>query len=132
MRPAAFVLCALVVAQPVEAQQTALQSVITSQIDAFRRDDFDTAFKYAAPAIQGLSGAAERFGAMVRQGYPMVHRPAEVTYLDLDGPGVVRRQRVMIRDGAGALHILEYEMIERAGGWRINGIRILATGEVGA
>jgi hypothetical protein len=32
---------------------------------------------------------------------------------------------VLVTDGAGALHLLEYELIPLDGGWRIDGVRLL-------
>ncbi len=69
---------------------------------------------------------------MVRQGYPRAHCPSEVTFLDLEtGAGTVR-QRVLFRDGTGAQHALEYEMVEWAAAWKIAGVRLLPAGAAGA
>ena len=59
------------------AQDTAAQikEVISDQIEAFRVDDVATAFSFASPAIRDLFGTADRFGEMVREGYPMVWHP---------------------------------------------------------
>ena len=34
-------------------------------------------------------------------------------------------QMVMIRDAQGDLHVLDYQMIETAQGWQINGVQLL-------
>lgn len=115
-----------------EAASGAIAGVIRDQIEAFQADDFDTAFTFASPMIQGMFRDADNFGAMVQNGYPMVHRPDGVRFLELSDEGGVPRQKVMIRDGAGALHMLEYEMIETEAGWRINGVRFLRMPQVGA
>ena len=65
------------------AQETDIQAVISQQIAAFQQDDFEQAFTYASPNIQGFFGTSERFGQMVTSGYPMVHRPDAVRYLEL-------------------------------------------------
>ncbi|MFN3647028.1 MAG: DUF4864 domain-containing protein [Gemmobacter sp.] len=114
------------------AQEAEIRGVIGDQITAFRADDFGAAFAYASPAIKGIFGTPERFGAMVRQGYPMVHRPDEVRYLGLRQEGGRQVQRVMIRDGQGRVHFLDYEMIEAEGGWQINGVRLLPPQGAGA
>ena len=62
---------------------------------------------------------------MVAQGYPMVWRPAEVRYLELREVAGTFLQQVMITDAAGATHILEYQMQELEGGWKINGVQIV-------
>ena len=106
--------------------------MIQSQIEAFLAVDFETAFTFASPNIQGLFGTPERFGMMVRQGYPMVWRPADVRYVELAEIGGQVWQRVMITDQAGAVHMLGYQMIESGEGWQINGVRILQAPQVGA
>lgn len=109
-----------------------IEAVISGQMEAFRADDMGLAFSFASPGIQGMFGSAERFGAMVRQGYPMVHRPGELRFLELREEGGRLRQKIMLRDADGALHLLEYSMIEVGGGWQIDGVELLQAGGVGA
>jgi len=108
------------------ADSQSIRDVISSQIDAFLADDVVAAFDHASPTIQRIFGTPERFGEMVQQGYPMVWRPAEVTFLSTEERGGRLFQNVMVRDADGALHILEYEMIEGASGWKIDGVRLRA------
>ncbi len=117
---------------PAQAQQSDIQSVIRSQTEAFLQDDFATAFTFASPTIKRLFGTADSFGNMVRQGYPMVHRPADVKMLDLRDVDGTLRQRVMITDQQGRTHLLDYQMIETADGWQINGVQLLPSVGVGA
>ena len=124
----ALTLCLSVAAQ---AQEDPVSRVINDQIDAFLADDFDTAFSYASPNIKRLFGSPERFGQMVRRGYPMVHRPAEVTMLDQRRNGPRIDQRVMIRDQTGRLHLLAYDMVETPEGWQINGVAVLPAPDIG-
>ncbi|WP_324751610.1 DUF4864 domain-containing protein [Roseovarius sp. Pro17] len=127
MRHFILALCAaaaLSLAPAARAQEGPIRAVIEAQIEAFEADDFDTAFTYASPTIQGMFGTAENFGAMVKGGYPMVWRPDELRYLALEERGGLLFQDVMVRDDKGALHILEYQMQEGAGGWKINGVNI--------
>ncbi|MEL7012862.1 MAG: DUF4864 domain-containing protein [Pseudomonadota bacterium] len=106
-----------------------IKSVISSQIDAFLQDDFVSAFDFASPMIQGMFGTPERFGNMVRNGYPMVWRPADVEFLSVDERGGALIQNVMIKDASGKLFLLEYEMIESENGWLINGVRVQEAGD---
>lgn len=124
-------LLALLMATPVMAQPAQnIETVIGDQIAAFQADDMARAFDHAAPAIRRMFGTPDNFGQMVRDGYPMVWRPADVTFLDRTEMGAEAIQRVMIRDGAGQLHFLAYRMVQLQGAWRINGVQIL-TGGVG-
>ncbi|ATX67311.1 DUF4864 domain-containing protein [Roseinatronobacter bogoriensis] len=113
------------------SQDNPIATTITDQIAALQADDFDTAFSYASPNIKRLFGTPERFGQMVRDGYPMVHRPAEVTMLDQSQRDGRILQRVMIRDQSGRVHMLAYQMIETDQGWQINGVQLLRAPEVG-
>lgn len=114
------------------AQDDPISSVIQSQIDAFLIDDFETAFTFASPMIKGMFGSSENFGMMVQNGYPMVHRPAEVTYLDQRSKGAATFQTIEIIDQAGRAHYLEYHMIPTDEGWQINGVRFVPAPSVGA
>jgi hypothetical protein len=115
-----------------EAPDPAIQSTIQNQFDAFLSDDLATAFSFASPTIKGIFGSPERFGQMVQQGYPMVRRPASVTYLDLRNVAGNLWQRVMVTDQAGRVHMLDYQMIQTPDGWQINGVQLLPPAGVGA
>ncbi len=122
-----LVLTALIVlalSLPVRANDAA-QKVISDQIAAFLEDDVETAFTFASPAIRRVFGTPERFGQMVRQGYPMVWRPADMRFLATEERSGALVQTVLIRDAAGALHVLEYRMIETDGGLRIDAVRLI-------
>ncbi|MGZ2256156.1 DUF4864 domain-containing protein [Roseobacter sp. A03A-229] len=123
---------ALGMASALPAQEADIQATITSQLDAFQADDFVGAFQFASPNIQRLFGTPENFERMVTQGYPMVWRPGEVRYLELEQQGGTYAQRVMITDQSGRVHVLEYRMLETGAGWRINGVQILDSAELNA
>ncbi len=125
-------LTALLLGLPPAAQEAPIRSTIQSQIDAFLRDDFAAAFDYASPTIQMLFGSPENFGRMVQQGYPMVHRPADVKMLDLREVGGRLWQRVLITDQQGRRHVLDYQMIETPEGWQINGVQLLPSSDATA
>lgn len=121
------ILCSLVlalaIAAPVRGDEASVRAVISSQIEAFRRGDVAGAFGYASPSVQGIFQSPERFGVMVQNGYPMVWRPAEVRFLGVESIDGLLWQTVMIKDQAGQLHLLEYQMIPGEGGWKINAVR---------
>lgn len=119
-------------AEVAEEADAVIRGVISKQIDAFGADDFDTAFEFASPNIQGMFRTPGNFGRMVREGYPMVWRPAEVRFSGLRTEGGRQVQGVVVTDGAGRLHVLDYEMIEDETGWRINGVRLRDPGDAGA
>ncbi|MFK7753995.1 MAG: DUF4864 domain-containing protein [Sedimentitalea sp.] len=114
------------------AQSDDIRATIGAQIEAFKADDFDQAFSYASPTIQGLFRTPDNFGGMVRNGYPMVWRPAEVRYLELREVSGALWQMVQITDAAGEVHILDYQMIELENGWKINGVQLLEAAGINA
>ena len=98
----------------------AVREVIEAQLAAFAADDADKAFSYAAPGIRAMFVTAERFLAMVRQGYPVVYRPAAVTFLKPEWFNDKLIQRVQMTDAAGAPWMVVYELERQADrGWRI-------------
>lgn len=114
------------------AQNAEIEANISAQIQAFKADDFATAFTFASPNIQRLFGTPENFGVMVRRGYPMVWRPADVRFLELRQQGGAWWQKVMVVDGDGRVHILDYQMIRQGNGWKINGVQLLGNSDPAA
>ncbi|MEM8787681.1 MAG: DUF4864 domain-containing protein [Pseudomonadota bacterium] len=111
---------------------TAVRDVIAAQVEAFRADDVDKAFGYASPMIEAMFGTPDRFGRMVRQGYPMVWRPAELSFVGMREVEGRIYQDVLFTDQAGRSHLLEYEMVQTEAGWEINGVRFKPQSGFGA
>ena len=103
------------------ADVKAVCAVIEAQLAAFAADDAEKAFSYAAPSIRALFITAERFLSMVREGYPVVYRPASVTFLKPEWMESKLLQRVQMTDGAGAPWMVVYELERQADkAWRIS------------
>ena len=100
----------------------AVRQVIEAQLDAFRQDDAPRAFSYAAPSIREAFQTPENFLAMVRSAYPVVYRPAGVTFLIPLRADADLVQGVHLTDGAGALWLATYRLERQPDGtWRIAG-----------
>ena len=110
----------------------AIEGIITDQIANFEADDLDGAFDHASPKIRGLFGTPETFGQMVREGYPMVWRPAEVRFLNRRDAAGGPVQRVQVTDASGQVFHLDYMMIDTASGWKIDGVVIVKPAGVAA
>jgi len=120
----------IALALPAAAQSREIEGVISGQIERFKADDFAGAFMFASPMIQGLFGTPDNFGMMVQRGYPMVHRPRDLRFLDLqEAPGGYS-QIVEVEDMQGRRFLLRYDMIETGNGWKINGVSILPAPDV--
>ena len=132
LRFALMMLAAFGAVLPAAAQESAMQQTILNQLDAFKADDFEQAFTFASPTIKGIFMTPQNFGAMVTEGYPMVHRPGAVKMLESRDVAGRLWQKVMITDQAGRTHILDYQMVETPDGWQINGVQLLPEPGVGA
>ena len=121
---------AAIAAPLAEPDARAVRQVIEAQLEAFAADDAARAFSFASASIQAQFGEANNFMAMVRSGYPMVVRPAAVSFflpqVELGTPATVT-QLVQLRDREGRLWKATY-LLERqiTGGWRISGCTVAA------
>jgi hypothetical protein len=102
--------------------RSAIQSLITGQIQAFRADDGSAAWGYASPTIQGIFQTPDNFMAMVKSGYQPVYRPRSVTFGELlDGPSGPL-QKVYVTGPDGQSYLAVYDMQRQPdGSWKING-----------
>jgi hypothetical protein len=111
------------VANPLpELEAAKVREVIVAQIAALQEDDADRAFQTATPAVQQAIGNPGRFLAMVRGAYPMVYRPASVSFHKPEEEDGSVLQMVEIKDDDDkswlALFALELQP-DRT--WRISG-----------
>ena len=109
-----------------------IQAVISDQIAAFQANDVDRAFTHASPNIQKIFQTPKRFGQMVRQGYPMVWRPARYQWLKIVQTDAGPVQVVLFEDQSGRLHEAGYLMQQIDGIWRINGVKLREVDGIGA
>ena len=108
-----------------KADAQKVRAVIQAQLDAFAADDARRAFSYAAPGIRQMFGTPERFLAMVREGYPVVYRPASIGYLKPEANGRTVIQAVEMADGEGTLWVAIYQLERHQGAWRITGCELV-------
>lgn len=113
-----------------EPDARAVRQVVEAQLEAFAADDAARAFSHASASIQAQFGDANNFMAMVRSGYPMVIRPAAVSFFQPQveiGTTATVRQLVQLRDREGRLWKATYLLERQTGaGWRINGCVVAA------
>ena len=116
---------------PAWSDEGKIQTIIQLQIEAFQRDDLVAAFEYASPNIQTIFKSSKRFGLMVQRGYPMVYRPSDIKFLELETIEGEFWQKVRIQDEQGRFHVMAYRMISLDGKWLINGVQLLPSEEIG-
>lgn len=99
-----------------------IRSVISRQIEAFRRDDARGAFALASPAVQHSFGSAEKFLDAVRASYAAMVRPAALAFLPMQVMGEDVVQPLQVTDRAGRVWVAYYAMQRQAdGSWRTSG-----------
>jgi len=111
---------------PVKAQQTAFESIISRQIEAFRAGDGATAFSFASPSLQRLFQTPDNFIAMVKRGYMAVYAPRRFNFpgteTDPQGRPV---QLVEVVDADGRLWTARYTFEQQPdGSWRIAAVTL--------
>ena len=103
-----------------EADKSSFQSVISSQIEAFRADDGPLAFSFAAPSIKSKFQSVETFMTMVRRGYRPVYRPRSVKFGAVTEELGAPTQTVHIVGPNGAAWTALYAMqLQPDGIWKI-------------
>ena len=117
-------------AQVSAGEQTAIRGVIEAQLEAFQRDDGQTAFSFASPTIKQIFGTPERFMSMVKSGYPAVYRPQATQFRKAyrEGSTLVQEIRFVGPDGQPVIAL--YSLIKAPEGqWLINGVVLLPSPE---
>jgi hypothetical protein len=109
-----------------EADRSAVERVIASQIQAFLQDDGPTAYSFAAPGIRAMFPTDEMFMQMVRRGYAPVYRPRSYAFGALtEGAGNLE-QIVEIVDAEGEYWTALYTLERQSdGSWKITGCYLL-------
>ncbi len=117
-------------AQVSPSDQEAIRDVIQKQVEAFRRDDGDTAFGYASPNIRGMFGTPDVFMDMVRQGYRPVYRPRVFEFREIVTLHGMVTQKVHVVGPDGRPVTAFYPMTQLPdGSWRIEGCYLQAPDE---
>ena len=110
-----------------ESDKTEFQSIISSQIDAFRTGDGARAYSYASPTIRTIFPTPESFMNMVRQGYPPVYRAQSFAFGQAGFSASGRPiQRVTVVGPDGQSYQAIYTMERQPDGkWQINGCALV-------
>jgi hypothetical protein len=111
-------------AVPAKAEIEKIKSVITAQLDAFKRDDARAAFSFATPAIQQKMGSPEFFLNLVRERYLPVYRSKNAEFqepVELENqPGIIQPVVVIGPDDQPVLAVYTVEK-QSDGAWLISG-----------
>jgi hypothetical protein len=126
---AAFTLLLAGVSAHAEATSTASEkqiiATVQGQLQAFKNDDAEKAFSYAAPSIRSLMVSAENFMDMVRNHYAVVYRPSDVVFLKPKVKGSEAALGVQMTDTEGTEWIAVYTLQRQKNkAWRITGCKL--------
>ena len=117
----ALVACAGAARAQAERDPKAAAEPVVKQLEAFRRDDFDTAYTFASDEIR-TQFDRRSFEVMVRRGYPEIASStfALVTRTELSAEGLAY-VTIKIRGSNGQAIEGLYELVWQ-NGWKINGV----------
>ena len=104
------------------------KGIIERQIDAFLKDDAETAYSFAAPGIKAMYPDKNVFFAMVKKSYEPVYHPGNYAFgrsrsID-DGALIYHEVLISGRDGKDWTAIYQI-MRQPDGSYRINGVQIV-------
>ena len=107
------------------AMRNELQSVITQQLEALRRDDGAAAEAFAAPGIQEQFGQPERFLGMVKEHYAALINPKSTSFGEIASSpnGPLQQVTVVAADGTVWTAVYSFERV--SGSWRISGVGLM-------
>jgi len=106
----------------------AVRAVVEAQLKALAAEESAQAFSYASPAIKSQFHDAATFAEMVRRSYPMLIRPASISFMRPEASEVATTtiiQAVQFRDREGNFWRAVYELeLQPDMSWRINGCAV--------
>ena len=106
----------------------AVRAVVEAQLKALAAEESAQAFSYASPAIKSQFHDAATFAEMVRRAYPMLIRPASISFMRPEASEratTTITQAVQFRDREGNFWRAVYELeLQPDKSWRINGCAV--------
>ncbi|MEL6966263.1 MAG: DUF4864 domain-containing protein [Pseudomonadota bacterium] len=110
------------------AESKAAQMVIDGQFKAFRAQDHDGAFSYAAPTLRKMFGSTDRFIGMVKGGYNAIYGAQRWEFGRHRTRSGALYQEVMLVGPLGRNWVALYTMRKQSDGtWKIAGVQIKET-----
>ena len=121
-------------AQAESADESAFQAVISGQLEAFKKDDGQAAYSFAAPIVKGIFPSAEIFMGMVKRGYEPIYKNTKYVFGDLATDSLGRpAQHVIITATNGKRYEAVYAMQQQPdGSWKIAGVQMVEIPSVDA
>ena len=113
--------------EPLQGEdRAAVRDVIDGQIQAFRVDDHQSAYSFAAPSVREAFPTEEMFITMVRNQYQPLYRPVSYTFgrSSLDDDEVL--QELLVTDANRQLWQVVYTLVRQQDkSWKITNVMML-------
>jgi len=105
-----------------QTDEKAAAEPVMRQLEAFRRNDYDTAFTFASAQIHRLFDR-QSFERMVKTGYPEIADSVRANVVAARvGPDGHVYLVIKIRGANGQQVEAMYDMVREDGSWKINGV----------
>jgi len=99
--------------------------IINQQIQAFLRDDDQTAFTFAAPGVRAIFRTSDTFMEMVKRSYHPIYRPRTYRFGKSIEENNNLAQLVMIEDEDGDAYEALYQLSKGSDGiWKIAAVSL--------
>jgi len=103
-----------------------IESVIRRQLDAFKKDDYNTAFTFVSKAFR-KEFPRDRFETIIRARFKEVARPTQAIFrrVQFDPDHTRAVLEVDVAGSNARLASVEYRMVLEEGAWKIDGLEPL-------
>ncbi len=98
-----------------------VQNVVQLQLEAFRKNDFNTAYGFAHSGIK-RQFTVPQFEQMVRGGFPAMLKPGAAEFAEVRKEGEIAEVQVILTDEKGSRIGFQYLLEKDNGSWRIVGV----------
>jgi uncharacterized protein with von Willebrand factor type A (vWA) domain len=115
-----------IVAAP-QGNSRELYQLAGDQIAAFRRNDFPTAYGFAASGIR-QKFPLDQFSEMVRQTYPHLTRSGRLNFGQTQFAADLRASAMIYVSSGGESVPMIYAFVKEQGQWKIEGVQMLRMG----
>lgn len=107
--------------------ENTVKRIISSQILAFKQNNLEEAYSFAAPNIKRQFSDADKFGMMVKNGYPVIWEPKSYRFVKFSTNGKRSIQRVIFKSANDALVTYDYLLEKFNSEWTIAGVMLVNT-----
>jgi hypothetical protein len=101
----------------------AARQVIASQISAFKADDYELAYSFAAPNVKQVFTSAKAFKFMVQSGYTQLYQHTSYSFGESTSANDEVYQEIIVTDESGQLWRFVYSLDKQQDqSWKITSV----------